>query len=219
MTGGRNDTKDVKTTIGKNLQGAREDKKLSRKELAKQLNRFEDRPVINEKQEEMTEERLKKWEYGENTINIEWIPFLCRALDCDVGYLFGDYEEKKREISDVCAVTGLSIAAAKAIIENEYGFKGNRIESLNFLLTSINFGNALEELPKFRRKVKELYQLEMIKSKQIKQQGENYHPNKLLLNAIPQAIQDADLSEYNLSRHFGHIVDEIRRKAKEEAEK
>lgn len=53
-------------------------------------------------------ETYKKWEYGVNQINIEWIPAICDTYNCDVGYLFGEYEEMKRTFSDVCTVTGLS---------------------------------------------------------------------------------------------------------------
>lgn len=144
MTGGLNDTIIVKKTIGKNIQKAREQKKLSRKELAKKLSEFKDRPIINSKQEEMSEDRLKKWEYGENAINTEWIPLLCKALDCDVGYLFGEYEEKKREISDVCVITGLSERA----IANLLHFKDlSQVGNLFYLGEMFCLSSSKEETP------------------------------------------------------------------------
>ena len=119
MTGGRNDTKLVKTTVGKNIQRARDKKGLSRKELADQLSELGDRPIINKRQEDMSEDRLKKWEYGENAINIEWIPLICRILDCDVGYLFGEYEEYTIDKQKIKEKTKLSTKTVDWLLRNK----------------------------------------------------------------------------------------------------
>lgn len=63
----------------------------------------------------MTAERLKQWEYGNNPISHEWIPAICEVLDCDIGYLFGEYDERKRELSDVSKTTGLSENAVRQL--------------------------------------------------------------------------------------------------------
>lgn len=115
MTGGINDTKYVKTKVGMRIKEAREKKKLSRTKFSDFLNTFENRPIANGKIEYMNQERLKSWEYGDNPVAFEWIPLLCNALDCDVGYLFGDYPELKRTTSDVVSVTGLSELAVEKL--------------------------------------------------------------------------------------------------------
>lgn len=137
---GINDTKIVQQKMGAQLKAARG--KIKRPALVQLLICNKKAPV--ESKAEMTAERLKQWEYGNNPISLEWIPAICDVLRCDVGYLFGDYPEKTREISDICSITGLSPAAAKAIIGDKYdGFRDTRIEALNFLLVSANFENAL----------------------------------------------------------------------------
>lgn len=132
MTGGTNDTKSVKTTIGKNLQRARVKKRISRKKFAELLNNCENRPIINKKREEMTEDRLKTWEYGTNAINIEWIPLLCKTLDCDVGFLFGEYEEYTIDKQKIKEMTTLSTEAIDWILKNMEENQ-QRIEALNDL--------------------------------------------------------------------------------------
>lgn len=98
------DTRIVQNKMGEQLRAARG--KTKRPALVQLLRESPKAPV--ESKAEMTAERLKQWEYGNNPISLEWIPAICDVLDCDVGYLFGEYEEKKREFSDICAVTGLS---------------------------------------------------------------------------------------------------------------
>lgn len=108
MTNGTYDTRDVKLTMGKRIREAREALNLSRAKFADKLNDCENRPTINNEPNLMTFERLKQWEYGNNPVELEWIPAICKVLNCDVGYLFGEYKEKKRESSDACTTTGLS---------------------------------------------------------------------------------------------------------------
>lgn len=96
----------VKMIIGKRLQAARKSSGLTRQELADRLSQNEKAPSP-----EMTMERLKQWEYGNNAIAIDWIPAICDELAIDVGYLFGDYPEQNRVFSDIVKETGLSQSA------------------------------------------------------------------------------------------------------------
>lgn len=142
MTGGINDTKSVKTTVGMRIQEAREKKKLSRIYFSDFLNTFENRPITNGKIEYMNQDRLKSWEYGVNPVPLEWIPLLCSALDCDVGYLFGDYPEPKRTTSDVVSVTGLSELSVEKLahihtFSNGSDVYSNIIQFLSFLIEGI----------------------------------------------------------------------------------
>lgn len=106
MENGIKDTKTVKSIMGQRIQRARG--KLSRAKFSDKLNACANRPIDSERLDEMNVERLKQWEYGNNPVALEWIPAICEVLECDVGYLFGEYKEKKREFSDACAITGLS---------------------------------------------------------------------------------------------------------------
>lgn len=99
----------VKTTIGGRLLEARGN--MKRKELCEKLNRC----TIFHPGKEISEDVLKMWELGRNAINIEWIPAICHVLHCDVGYLFGEYEGKTREKTDVSLALNLNLFAADTL--------------------------------------------------------------------------------------------------------
>lgn len=130
MTGGIKDTKIVKSIMGERIRKARG--KLSRTKFAEKLNVCEARPIINDKPDEMNFERLKQWEYGNNPVELEWIPAICEALNCDVGYLFGEYEEYTIDKQKIKEKTGLSTEAIDWLLKN-------KIENPQFI-------NALNEL-------------------------------------------------------------------------
>lgn len=96
---------DMKTLIGSRLKNARNDLGISREKLCSLLN--EQEPDMNE----LRSDTLKQWELGVNQINIAWIPAICKALNCDTGYLFGDHEEKTYLTCDIREKTGLEESA------------------------------------------------------------------------------------------------------------
>ena len=108
MRSGIGDTSLVQKIFGARLKAARGDKGVSRQEFCDAINTCADRPTRRNKLDELSLERLKKWEYGENPVDLEWLPTICSVLQIDVGYLFGEYEEHTRVISDISAETGLS---------------------------------------------------------------------------------------------------------------
>lgn len=114
MTGSIDDTNIVKRTIGERLQKARKEmgENFSRQTVVDLLNAHPKAPSFKARAL-LQEGTYKKWETAENAIQLEWIPAICDVLDCDVGYLFGEYEEKKRESSDISAITGLSEKAIR----------------------------------------------------------------------------------------------------------
>lgn len=93
----------LKRTVGRRLEDARKDKGLKRSILCELLSTDPAAPAPD-----LSPETLKQWELGNNKINIEWIPSIKNVLGCDVGYLFGEYDCKTREINDAHDVTGLS---------------------------------------------------------------------------------------------------------------
>lgn len=118
MTSDINDTDIVKKTIGSRLQKAREKKDISRKAVVDLLNINPKAPSFKATKL-LQEGTYKKWEYGENPVQLEWIPALCEVLSCDVGYLFGEYEEIRRELSDAHKTTGLSEDSIKILEDAE----------------------------------------------------------------------------------------------------
>ena len=52
---------------------------------------------------------LSKLENGEDiTLSLQTLIKLCSIFDCDIGYLLGEYDTKKREIADIQNMIGLS---------------------------------------------------------------------------------------------------------------
>ena len=106
-------TKSVKLMVGERLTKARNRKKITRQKLADELSHHGKAPASKRG---VSYDRLKEWEYGNNAIPLEWIPAVCDVLECDVGYLFGEYEELTRQATDICKETGLSEKAADSLI-------------------------------------------------------------------------------------------------------
>ena len=74
-------------------------------------------------------DRVTYWNIENGKVNLELkhLYSLLKIFDCDVGYLIGEYPEKRRVVSDVRNETGLSEQA----IENLLGLKTNAIFTLN----------------------------------------------------------------------------------------
>lgn len=117
-----NNTILVKQVVGKRIKQARNEKGLSRLALAKSMctsskasNEASVGKYEMEDLERKLEARIRQWESGANPVDIEWIPAICDVLSCDVGYLFGDYNEHTRVFADITKETGLSEAAIRNI--------------------------------------------------------------------------------------------------------
>lgn len=150
MTGGFNDTKTIKTMVGKRIQEAREAVNMSRRKFSDLLNTLENRPVVNERVEEMNPDRLKSWEYGVNPVPLEWFPVLCNALNCDIGYLFGEYPEKTRISADIVSEFGLtkkSVSVLRTV--RKYSQTDWLIDAFNSLVSSENFIDLLLYIVKY----------------------------------------------------------------------
>lgn len=120
----------AKEILASRLKQARKDKKLTRQEVADLLCENSYAP-----NNEFSFERLKQWEYGKNAVNVEWIPALCDVLDCDVGYLFGQYEAKNYQAASTLEQTGLSTRAAENLVQikNNSGGKDYWYEMLKYI--------------------------------------------------------------------------------------
>ena len=106
----------VQKMIGSRIRAAREHGKLSRNEFAELLLINEEYPEVTPRKgsneittpAEKLANRIKQWERGENPVGLEFIPAICDVLHCDVGYLFGNYEEYFHSVADISSMTGLS---------------------------------------------------------------------------------------------------------------
>lgn len=163
MTSGINDTKVVKATIGMNIKRARKEKGLSMQAFADKVATNGKAPVLRGKRDTISVDRLKMWENGTNPVELEWIPAFCDVLECDVGFLFGEYKEHTKCKANICSETGLSEKAADSLIglynygptesfktlvtllENEgvWKFMGHREEEVTGLNPITAIGNYL----------------------------------------------------------------------------
>lgn len=93
--------------IGERIRKCRTDLKMSQNELAKRINRGR-RTIVS-------------WENGteKKCPPIEALMEMCKIFNCEIGYLVGEFDCKKRVTADICEATGLSEAAAKPLFENK----------------------------------------------------------------------------------------------------
>ena len=105
--------------LGGRLAEARKNAGLTRQELCDRLNNS----CLAPQDQIIREDTYKQWEYGNNKINVLWIPALCATLNCDAGYLFLEYSEYHRSSADICKEIGLSEAAADTLSKKRLSSK------------------------------------------------------------------------------------------------
>ena len=155
-------SKFVAKKVGSRIKAAREDL-FSRQSLCDVVNRL---AADDNRDITLNEATLKQWEYGNNRIDIEWIPYLCRALNCDVGYLFGAYKNRTRIATDIGEETGLSMLAVDnllvaaggpcegemdlGVVESQHdrirSYEIGRFAKIRFIETLLEHSDELERL-------------------------------------------------------------------------
>jgi transcriptional regulator with XRE-family HTH domain len=128
MKGTDNSVK-VQKIIGSRIRAARDFAKLSRTEFADLLLKNEEYPEVTPRKggneittpTEKLVNRIKQWERGENPVGLEFIPAICDVLHCDVGYLFGNYDEHYHLVADISSATGLSEENVIRLIDWQVG--------------------------------------------------------------------------------------------------
>lgn len=138
---------DFLVSFGARLTAARNKCNLSRSALADRLSESAKAP----EQEPFQEERLKKWEYSTNPVDITWIPALCDVLSVDAGYFFGEYPEFTRCASDIVKETGLTESAVSSLLSinvehqrNTGGTYTDILKTLNTLLDESNWDDLYD---------------------------------------------------------------------------
>lgn len=140
----------IKNTISNRIMAARKKRKLSRDALIEEINSDPMRPKDAAGDCLTLEfETYRRWEDGTNRIKCEWLPVLCSHLSCDVGYLFGEYDELTRQKASVCAETGLSESAVEVLQHlncrsSESSLIRDLIETINLILV-----HADEQKPEY----------------------------------------------------------------------
>lgn len=198
-----------KEEIGKRIKTLRKQKHLSQDDLANRL--FYIAPT---KDKALGQSTISSWERGVTLPPLERMIALASIFDCDVAYLLGDYSKEKKDNSDICDMTGLSQKALSQLLRYKEQYP-DYIDSLNFLLESDNFEDALYCIYEYDNALRHLGMLRAFRQQHLKSLGDaqDYTSNLNLLDTIRTERDKVDLCEYNLSTRFGFIIQEIKRKA------
>ncbi len=189
--------------IGARIKSERERHKISQEGLLVKISR-------SYKSTKM----LRDWENGIKLPGLNDLANMAALFSCDVGYLLGDYDQRTRDASDLCQLTGLSEAAASSLLsmcheDSRYLYSGY-LKELNFMLESVNFRNAIGYMVQYRKLLHKTMQFQEIRKQQIQEQGSAYTYDPVLGNDITSHIKDTDLNHFMGSQHFGYLFDEIK---------
>ena len=111
----------LREVLGANMRRARKAAGLTLEAIAARLSGSQLAPEgYIDGSRSLNADTYKQWELGRNPVRIDWIPALCDVLDCDPGFLFGEYPQHHRHIADICTVTGLSEKAASNWKAHDY---------------------------------------------------------------------------------------------------
>ena len=119
-----------------NIKASRKEQGLTQQELANEL-------YISARQ------TIGKWEKGEDGgITLQQLRGLCNLFNCEIGYIVGDYDTKRKATADASEETGLSNASVLSLSSNSKAKP--YIPLLDFLLsdsdeTGIYFLRLLSE--------------------------------------------------------------------------
>ena len=65
---------------------------------------------------ERSTKTLRAWENGDMLPTLDNLAQMADLFDCDIGYLLGDYPERRRDSADVCRLTGISEDAVNKLV-------------------------------------------------------------------------------------------------------
>lgn len=126
----------INYTISSRIKAARERLGISRENLIARINSDSERPISRRSNELQTLEfeRFRRWEDGTNGVKHEWIPILCKHLKCEVGYLYGEFDNFTQTATDIQKETGLSSKAVESLLGIcKYG-PSNAFQALSLIL-------------------------------------------------------------------------------------
>lgn len=118
-----------KKAIGDRIKKEREALHISKGELLSKI-------FMSEK----SHKTVTAWENGERLPDLESLARMADLFCCDIGYLLCDYDERTRDLADVCAVTGLCPGAVNAIC---YMTKNGKKEVLDKAISNYHFFSLL----------------------------------------------------------------------------
>ena len=135
----------MENRIGSKIRELRKADRLTQEGLAALMNYSKD-----------SRSTIGNWETGKHLPSTDQLIQLCNLFQCDIGCLFGDYDERYRSIADVCEITGLSENAVSFLFKLNKVSKDDplvllQLQLLSDLLSRKEFGTLLGYMQSYIR--------------------------------------------------------------------
>lgn len=150
----------------------------------------------------------------------------CAFFGCSSDYLFGFIDCKTHDIKFMHDKTGLSETSINKLINQNNRSNHYFIDSLNILLQSQNFENALFHIPKYMEAVKTTKLLQEQMRERVREvmasepentnDAYNWPYNEDLDINYKSNKQKMILQEYTIDKNFKYVIQELERIAKEQ---
>ena len=89
------------------------------------------------------ERTVRNYESGQ-AVPLAKLLLLCNELECDMGYLLGEYDESNKDIAFICRETGLSAEAVNALKENRMTTHSDFVN--RYIINGTEISQAIERL-------------------------------------------------------------------------
>ena len=176
----------------------------------------------------VTRSSIAKWENGVNLPPLDTLLTLCNSLKCDIGYLFGEHEERRRVAADICAETGLTEEAVERLQnwtttreyvpdmpEEDVAEAGTILRFIDELIYSVYFEKIVEHTKSFQRclsESKEKLQSFIVNAERTSSdmdpetEKSNFAERR---KEIEACIDDALKSEYRAKELLGEFMEKL----------
>ncbi len=197
--------------IGSRIRDMRKKHNLTQTRLAEEIDRLCN---DDDKESFMSQSTVSGWENGTTLPPLSKLIVLASIFDCDVSYLLCDYDEEKKEVSDVSKLTGLSEASLRRIIFEIFmvgeldklaGRENGIAKTLDVLFSSPSFWKIVKLLDGYTRCV----------DPSISRAASIAHEFNLLNYNTMSPEMSKDVVGFRLQRTFTDLLNEFDRINKE----
>ena len=129
-----------KGMVGDRIKKERDRSGLTQEVLAEKIT------LLVNAEKEVSQSTIASWESGKTLPPLGRLIALADIFGCDIGYLLGDHEQRRRDTADVCKVTGLTESAVERLQTETAAFLMYPIPKSK---KHINILNAILESPYF----------------------------------------------------------------------
>lgn len=202
--------------IGKRIKDERKILQLSLPEMSEKIE--------NEYGYKISRQALSDIEKGNSTraFTVDLIDIFCEMFGCDGAYLLCEYDDCKTYNNQfIHDKTGLSQDAISKLTYHNRQMH-YYIESLNILLSSANFTNALYYINKYIKSVKLTDGFAKIRRERYEEvfsnppdcgDAYNWPHSDNLDEMYTKSLHEEELSEYNIDTYFRFVIKELARLA------